>query len=174
MITRRYETLVMVCTASRVRPEKSGQLSTTIKSLIMQNHKFTFDEYQSLINEFFVEGETYINVSIPCDLYDEVGHAIMTYGMPTGSYTTKEHFTSIAIRIDNLIPVYRKQSIRLCNGKEVGVDILYHRGEVSDAAFQLVKNALKSGKYLKKCGRRVRRDNGEEWIYTEYNGLGDE
>lgn len=140
----------------------------------MQNHKFTFDEYQSLINEFFVEGETYINVSIPCDLYDEVGHAIMSYGMLTGSYTTKEHFTNIEIRIDNLIPCYRKQSICLCNGRDVFVDILYYKGEASDTAFQLVKDALKSGKYIKKCSHRVWRDNGEEWIYTEYNGLGDE
>lgn len=161
----------MVCTASRVRPEKSGQLSTTIKSHIMQNHKFTFDEYQSLINEFFVEGETYINVLIPCDLYDEVGHAIMRYGMQTGSYTTKEHFTSIVIRIDNLIPVYRKQSIRLCNGREVGVDILYHQGEVSDVAFQLVKDALKSGKYIKKCLHRAMVNGKDEWVSTEYNGL---
>ena len=137
----------------------------------MQNHKFTFDEYQSLINEFFVEGETYINVSIPCDLYDEVGHAIMSYGMPTGSYTTKEHFTSISIRIDNLIPVYRKQSIRLCNGREVGVDILYHQREVSDVAFQLVKDALKSGKYIKKCSHRAVINGKDEWVSTEYNGL---
>lgn len=137
----------------------------------MQNHKFTFDEYQSLINEFFVEGETYINVSIPCDLYDEVGHAIMSYGMPTGSYTTKEHFTNIAIRIDNLIPCYRKQSIRLCNDIEVGVDILYHRGEVSDVAFQLVKDALKSGKYIKKCLHRAMVNGKDEWVSTEYNGL---
>ena len=27
---------------------------------------------------------------------------------------------------------------------------------------------------IKECSHRVRRDNGEEWIYTEYNGLGDE
>lgn len=137
----------------------------------MQNHKFTFDEYQSLINEFFVEGETYINVSIPCDLYDEVVHAIMSYGMTTGSYTTKEHFTSISIRIDNLIPVYRKQSIRLCNGREVGVDILYYQREVSDVAFQLVKDALKSGKYIKKCLHRAMVNGKDEWVSTEYNGL---
>ena len=115
----------------------------------MQNHKFTFDEYQSLINEFFVEGETYIDISIPCDLHGEVGHATLTYGMLTGSYTTKEHFTNIAIRIDNLIPCYRKQSICLCNGRDVFVDILYYKGEASDTAFQLVKDALKGGKYIK-------------------------
>ena len=74
----------------------------------MQNHKFTFDEYQSLINEFFVEGETYIDVYIPCDLHGEVGHAFLTNGMLTGSYTTKEHFINIEIRIDNLIPRIQK------------------------------------------------------------------
>ena len=144
------------------------------KSFIMQNHKFTFDEYQSLINEFFVEGETYIDVSIPCDLHGEVGHAILTYGMLTGSYTTKEHFTNIAIRIDNLIPCYRKQSICLCNGRDVFVDILYYKGEASDTAFQLVKDALKSGKYIKKCSHRAMVNGKEERVSTEYNGLGDE
>ena len=137
----------------------------------MQNHKFTFDEYQSLINEFFVEGETYINVSIPCDLYDEVGHAIMSYGMPTGSYTTKEHFINIEIRIDNFIPVYRKQCICLYNGEYVSVDILYYKGEASDTAFQLVKDALKSGKYIKKCSHRAVINGKDEWVSTEYNGL---
>lgn len=144
------------------------------KSFIMQNHKFTFDKYQSLINEFFVEGETYIDVSIPCDLHGEVGHAIFTYGMLTGSYTTKEHFTNIAIRIDNLIPCYRKQSICLCNGRDVFVDILYYKGEASDTAFQLVKDALKSGKYIKKCSHIAVINGKDEWVSTEYNGLGDE
>ena len=137
----------------------------------MQNNKFTFDEYQSLINEFFVEGETYIDVSIPCDLHGEVGHAILTYGMLTGSYTTKEHFTSIAIRIDNFIPAYRKQSICLYNGEYVSVDILYYKGEASDTAFQLVKDALKSGKYIKKCSHRAVINGKDEWVSTEYNGL---
>lgn len=140
----------------------------------MQNHKFTFDEYQSLINEFFVEGETYIDVSIPCDLHGEVGHAILTYGMLTGSYTKKEHFTNIEIRIDNLIPCYRKQYICLCNGRDVFVDILYYKGEASDTAFQLVKDALKSGKYIKKCSHRAVINGKDEWVSTEYNGLGDE
>ena len=137
----------------------------------MKNHKFTFDEYHSLINEFFVEGETYIDVSIPCDLQGEVGHAILTYGMLTGSYTTKEHFTNIAIRIDNLIPCYRKQSICLCNGRDVFVDILYYKGEASDTAFQLVKDALKNGKYIKKCSHRAMVNGREERVSTEYNGL---
>lgn len=35
MTIRRYETLGTVCTASRVRPEKSGQLSTTKINTIM-------------------------------------------------------------------------------------------------------------------------------------------
>ena len=102
MTIRKYETLGTVCTASRVRPEKSGQLSITIKSHIMQNHTFTFDEYHSLINEFFVEGEA------------------------------------------------------------------------SDTAFQLVKDALKSGKYIKKCSHRAMINGKEERVSAEYNGLGDE
>ena len=171
MTIRKYETPDTVCTASRVRPEKSGQLSLTIKSHIMRNHKFTFDEYQSLINEFFVEGEDYINVSIPCNLHGEVGHAILRYGMLTGSYTTKEHFTTIEIRIDNFIPCYRKQCICLCNGRDVFVDILYYKGEASDTAFQLVKDALKSGKYIKECSHRAMVNGKEERVSTEYNGL---
>ena len=137
----------------------------------MKNHKFTFDEYQSLINEFFVEGEDYINISIPCDLHGEVGHAILSYGMLTGSYTTKEHFINIEIRIDNLIPSCRERDIWLGNGQDAFVDILYYKGEASDTAFQLVKDALKSGKYIKKCSHRAMVNGKEERVSTEYNGL---
>lgn len=140
----------------------------------MQNHKFTFDEYQSLVNKFFVEGETFIDVSIPCDLHGEVRRCVLSNGKLIGFYITKEHFTSIEIHIDNLIPSCRERYIWLGNGQDAFVDILNYKGEASDTAFQLVKDALKSGKYIKKCSHRAMVNGKEEWISTEYNGLGDE
>lgn len=54
------------------------------------------------------------------------------------------------------------------------MDILYYKGEASDTAFQLVKDALKSGKYIKKCSHIAVINGKDEWVSTEYNRLGDE